>query len=148
MSAPTLYTVSLPEPQEPIRAEFFSVERLEQHAHSLAAAQTVDTTIRRGRPLTQRVLENGRVLLEAYRVLTQALQREHTVTPAAEWLVDNFHIVDEQLREIREDLPAGFYRKLPKLSSEFLAGYPPLRRGVGFVAIPTAISIQKYCGVS
>ncbi len=46
------------------------------------------------------------------------------ITPAAEWLVDNFHIVDEQLREIRDDLPADYYRELPKLAEGHLQGYP------------------------
>ncbi|HLF82643.1 MAG TPA: carbohydrate-binding protein, partial [Blastocatellia bacterium] len=41
-----------------------------------------------------------------------------------EWLVDNFHIIEEQLREIRRDLPKGYYRELPKLESGELAGYP------------------------
>src|SRR5215469_6275690 len=121
--------------REPIRAELFSVERLEQHAESLAAAQTITTNPRRGRRLTPRVLENGRVLLDCYRTLAQAIQQEHAITPAAEWLVDNFHVVDEQIREIRDDLPAGFYRKLPKLESGHLEGLPRVF-GVawGFVA--------------
>ena len=46
------------------------------------------------------------------------------ITPAAEWLVDNFFVVDEQLREIRDDLPVGFYRELPALADGPLAGYP------------------------
>ena len=46
------------------------------------------------------------------------------ITPAAEWLVDNFPIVDEQLREIRDDLPADYYHELPKLAEGHLAGYP------------------------
>ncbi|HEY0783283.1 MAG TPA: hypothetical protein VGE98_12565, partial [Thermoanaerobaculia bacterium] len=46
------------------------------------------------------------------------------MTPAAEWLVDNFHLVDEQLRAIREDLPAAFYRELPRLADEPFRGYP------------------------
>ncbi|HVB99291.1 MAG TPA: glycosyl transferase, partial [Candidatus Dormibacteraeota bacterium] len=54
----------------------------------------------------------------------RAIRDEHAITPAAEWLVDNFHIVDEQLREIRDDLPAGYYRRLPKLASGHLEGYP------------------------
>ena len=54
-----------PDPEEPIRAELFSVERLEQHAESLAAAQIVYAESREGRLLTPRVLENGRVLLES-----------------------------------------------------------------------------------
>jgi cyclic beta-1,2-glucan synthetase len=115
---------ALPHSEGPIRAELFSVERLEQHAETLAATQTVDTELKRGRPLVPRVLENGRVLLEAYQALAQAIQQEHSITPAAEWLVDNFFIVDEQLRDIREDLPPRFYRKLPKLNSGDMQGYP------------------------
>jgi cyclic beta-1,2-glucan synthetase len=116
--------IILPDLEEPIRAELFSLERLEQHAESLAAAQTITTVVSQGRPLLPRVLENGRVLLDAYRATARAIQDEHAITPAAEWLVDNFHIVDEQLREIRDDLPVGYYRKLPKLASGHLEGYP------------------------
>ncbi|MFZ3215574.1 MAG: glucoamylase family protein [Candidatus Acidiferrales bacterium] len=112
------------EPEETIRAELFSVERLEQHAESLAAAQAVVTAPEDGRPLIPRVLENGRVLLEYYRATARAIQHEQAITPAAEWFVDNFYIVEEQLREIRNDLPPGFYRKLPKLASGHLEGFP------------------------
>ncbi len=109
---------------DPIVAEMFSVERLEQHAESLAAAQIVTTEPRRGHPIRARVAENGRILLDAYRALAGAIREERTITPAAEWLVDNFHIVEEQLREIRDDLPADFYRELPKLAAGHLEGYP------------------------
>ena len=116
--------VALSSLEEPIRAELFSAERLEQHGESLAAAQRVTTTPRKGRPLLPRVLDNGRVLLESYRAIAQAIHEERAITPAAEWLVDNYHIVDEQLREIRDDLPRSFYRELPKLAEGHLQGYP------------------------
>ena len=124
MSANQSSTILLPNQEEPIRSELFSLERLEQHAESLAAAQAVTAQISRGRPLIPRVLENGRVLLNSYRAIARAIQDEHAITPAAEWLVDNFHIVDEQLREIKDDLPTGYYRMLPKLASGHLEGYP------------------------
>src|SRR6266487_1240266 len=108
--------------ENPIRAELFGIERLEQHAASLAAAQRV--TSGRGRRLLPRVEDNGRVLRESYRVIANAIREERVITPAAEWLVDNFHVVDEQLREIRDDLPPGFYRELPKVAEGPLAGYP------------------------
>ena len=111
-------------PEDPIRAELFGIERLEQHAESLAAAQGVMRQSGRGRRLLQRVEDNGRVLRESYRVIANAIREERAITPAAEWLVDNFHVVDEQLREIRDDLPPGFYRELPKLVEGPLAGYP------------------------
>jgi cyclic beta-1,2-glucan synthetase len=108
----------------PIVAELFSIERLEQHAETLAAAQPVTDVPRVGRPIGPRVAENGRVLLDAYRVLAKAIKEERSITPAAEWLVDNFHIVEEHLREIRDDLPADYYRELPKLAEGHLEGYP------------------------
>ena len=110
--------------EPPIRAELFGLERLEQHAESLAAAQQILTRSSRGRRLLARVEDNGRVLRESYRVIANAIRQERAITPAAEWLVDNFHVVDEQLREIRDDLPPGFYRELPKLAGGPLAGYP------------------------
>src|SRR6059036_655611 len=110
--------------EEPIRAELFGIERLEQHAQSLAAAQRVMSESGQGRRLLPRVLENGRVLRDAHRVIAKAIREERAITPAAEWLVDNFHLVDEQLREIRDDLPPGFYSELPKLADGPLAGYP------------------------
>jgi len=109
--------------EAPIRSELFGVERLEQHAGSLATAQRVLNS-GRGRRLLPRVEDNGHVLRESYHVIAKAIREERAITPAAEWLVDNFHIVDEQLREIRDDLPPGFYRELPKLAEGPLAGYP------------------------
>jgi len=109
---------------EPIRGELFSTERLEQFAEALAAEHAIYPGIRRGRLLLPRLQENGRVLLSSYRAIASAIHEERTISPAAEWLVDNFHIVEDQLREIREDLPPGFHRELPKLAQGPLKGYP------------------------
>jgi len=110
--------------EEPIRAEIFSVERLEQHAESLATEQRVTQHPAKGRKLSPRVEENGRVLLAAYGAIADAIRAQRAITPAAEWLVDNFHIVDEQLRDIRDHLPPEYYRELPKLATGHLAGFP------------------------
>jgi cyclic beta-1,2-glucan synthetase len=110
--------------EEPIRDELYSVERLEQYAATLAAEHRVYAGRRRGRRLLPALEKNGRMLVAAYRSLAEAVRDERTISPAAEWLVDNFHIVEEQLREIREDLPAGYYYELPKLSAGDLTDYP------------------------
>jgi cyclic beta-1,2-glucan synthetase len=111
-------------PEAPIRSELFSVERLEQHAQSLAVAQRVAPKLKRGRRLAPRLYENTKVLTETYRAIVRATYAHRPITPAAEWLLDNFHVVDEQIREIKDDLPPGFYRKLPKLADGPLQGYP------------------------
>ena len=109
---------------EPIRSELFSVERLEQHAQSLAANQPISKTPLSVPSLVDRLADNERVLLAAYRAIAKAADEGRPITPAAEWLLDNYHLVDQQVREIRTDLPLDYYRQLPKLSSGPLAGYP------------------------
>ena len=64
------------------------------------------------------------VLLEAYRDIVKAINEGRAITPAAEWLVDNYHLVEKQIRELRSDLPPGYYRQLPKLASGPFVGYP------------------------
>ena len=110
--------------EAPIRAELFSLERLEQHAESLATAQRVAVGPVRGLPLDRRLRENTKVLGETYRTIVKAFHAHQPITPAAEWLLDNFHVVEEQVREIKHDLPPGFYRKLPKLAEGPLQGFP------------------------
>ncbi|HEU5250754.1 MAG TPA: glucoamylase family protein, partial [Thermoanaerobaculia bacterium] len=116
--------LSVPGLDEPVRSELFSVERLEEFGERLGEEHRSARGFRRGRLLFPRLRENGRVLLESYRSIAEAIREERTISPAAEWLVDNFHIVEEQLREIREDLPPRYYRELPKLGSGPMEGYP------------------------
>ena len=71
-----------------------------------------------------RLKENESVLLQTYRDIAGAVGEGRAITPAAEWLLDNYHLVEEQIREIRDDLPPGYYRQLPKLAGGPLAGYP------------------------
>ena len=108
---------------EPIRAELLSVERLEELAETIAAHR-VSAGREPERRLLSRNRENGRVLLRCYRTLASVINEERTTTPAAEWLVDNFYILEEVLNEIRTDLPPGFYRKLLTLDEGPLAGAP------------------------
>ena len=109
---------------KPVREELFSVERLEQHARSLAGAQPVEPKRTQGQPLSGRLANNGAVLLHAYRATARSIDEGHAITPAAEWLVDNYYLVEQQIRGIRSDLPPGYYRQLPKLADGPFKGYP------------------------
>jgi len=110
--------------EEPIRAEIFGIERLEQHAESLAAAHRTPAEPSKSRNLLPRVRENAHELLAAYRSVAETVREKREITPGAEWLLDNFHIVEEQIRGIRDHLPGGYYRRLPKIAAGHLAGYP------------------------
>ena len=109
---------------EPISAELFSVERLEHYAETLAKTQEILPSAATGVSLHGRLRANATSLNAAYHKLIAGMRESQAVTPAAEWLVDNYYIVDEHIRAIRRDLPAKYYKQLPKLSNGPLRGYP------------------------
>src|SRR5277367_102558 len=107
-----------------VREELFSAERLEEHARSLAVAQTVTPRPTRGHPLSGRLADNGTVLLHAYRVIAKSIDEGRAITPAAEWLIDNYYLVEREIQGIRVALPPGYYRQLPKLVDGPFERYP------------------------
>ena len=107
-------TTQVAEP--PFRSEIFSIEQLERHAHYLAAIQVVAIRPSEERLLT-RLDENERVLVEAYGLISDAVDQTRRIEPAAEWLLDNFYLVEDQIRETRQLLPKSFSNELPQLSN-------------------------------
>ena len=110
----------------PIRGELLGAEHLAERARTLAATQRLAVgTRRRGRPrLLARLQDTARILGDAHDRLAAAADREADVSPAGEWLLDNFHVVQEHIREVNESLPRGYYRELPELAHGGLVGYP------------------------
>ncbi|MEO5668900.1 MAG: glucoamylase family protein, partial [Bdellovibrionota bacterium] len=108
---------------EPGKDEIYSTERLEQHARQMARELKV-IHVKRGHSLSPALQKAHKELLSSYEKLTEAIRLKASVSPAAEWFVDNFHIVEDQLRDIRKHLPPSYYRGLPKISEGQLTGYP------------------------
>jgi hypothetical protein len=79
---------------EPISAEIFSVERLELYAATLARTQEISAGNSSGVSLHSRLRDNAATLNSAYQTLLQGIRNAHAVTPAAQWLVDNYYVVD------------------------------------------------------
>ncbi len=111
-------------PENAIREEIFSVERLEGLAQALAADHLGTPRVRFGRSLAPRVRENGRVLARCQRELAEAAALGRPVPPAARALLGNFHLVSDLDAAIREELPSAYYRGLPKLGHGGLRGFP------------------------
>jgi cyclic beta-1,2-glucan synthetase len=90
----------------------------------LARTQEISQTNSAAVSLHARLRDNSGVLNSAYQTLVTGIRSDHAVTPAAEWLVDNYYVVHEHIQAIRRDLPAGYYKQLPKLANGPLRGYP------------------------
>ena len=74
--------------------------------------------------LLARLAENEVVLLEVRDLLTEAVKADRRITPAGEWLLDNFYLIEEQIRTAKRHLPKGYSRELPRLPNGPSAGLP------------------------
>ena len=104
--------------------DILSVQRLELYAHCLAEQLEVTSTLSHGRALLPTLKVNGSILQAMYSLLSAAIVNKEAISPAAECFVDNWHIIEDQLAIVQQDLPKNYYYELPKLSHGVLRGYP------------------------
>jgi cyclic beta-1,2-glucan synthetase len=109
--------------EPPLRAELFSASQMEQHGKTLAAAHTLSADHTPEQLLT-RLGENEGVLHEVRDLLTEAVKGNRRITPAGEWLLDNFYLMEEQIRTAKRHLPKGYSRGLPRLKKGPSTGLP------------------------
>ncbi|RLQ87121.1 GH36-type glycosyl hydrolase domain-containing protein [Notoacmeibacter ruber] len=96
-----------------IRDRFLSDDELRAAGERLASG--TETSLQAFRPFDfrHRERENERVIETCYEATAVAARDGYTISPAAEWLLDNHHLVEENVRQVRRDLPIKFYRQLP-----------------------------------
>ena len=106
-----------------MRAELFSAAQMEQHGKNLAQWQRF-TMSRDPDRLLGRLSENEKILNAVCKLLTETVKANRQVTPAGEWLLDNFYHIEEQIRTAKRHLPKGYSRQLPRLSNGPSTGLP------------------------
>ena len=107
----------------PLRAELFSADRMERHGKSLATFHKLDQQHGPDQ-LLERLANNENVLIDACNLLRAAVKTNQRITPAGEWLLDNFYLVEEQIRTARRHFPKGYSRELPLLANGPSMGLP------------------------
>ena len=108
--------------EEPLHGELLSLDLLKQSARSLAQNRRVQNS---GGPnlLLPRLASNEKILRD-YNEKTLRAEKTRHITAAAEWLLDNFHLIEEQIRTAMRHLPRGFNRQLPQLLNGPWADFP------------------------
>ena len=110
--------------QPPIRSEIFGLQRFAQHGRSLGATHRAAKAGLGAGTFSPRLQQNIRMLRKAHRYIGNQAKSGYDISPAAEWLLDNFHLIEAQLKEIHEGLPRSYFSTLPILQDEPLAGLP------------------------
>ncbi|MHA7971313.1 GH36-type glycosyl hydrolase domain-containing protein [Rhizobium sp. CAU 1783] len=98
-----------------IRAAYFTIEELRESAEALARDGATDLPGLIDFDFFARHRENEREILRVYRATAADVEAGATITPAAEWLLDNHYIIEEAIQEVRRDFPKKFYRQLPTM---------------------------------
>ena len=94
-------------------------------ARQLAESHTITDRAERKFLLLNHIQDLEMFLRDIHRRLADASDVQLALSYAAEWILDNFYMVEQALRQIREDMPKGYYRQLPKLDDTSpLLGYP------------------------
>lgn len=106
----------------PLRAELMSGDQLVRHARMLAEKHEVIIRHRDNRLLA--CLDANEQVLRDFNRTTLIIGRERHLTPAAEWLLDNFYLIEEQIQLARRHLPSGYSRELPRLVRGSSSGLP------------------------
>ena len=107
----------------PLRDELFSGVHLAHHAKETAFSHRIDTR-QKYDPLLPRLADNEKILLETHDLLYTAIEANRRISPAGEWLLDNFYLIEEQIRTVRCHLPEGYSKGLPHLVNGPLEGFP------------------------
>ncbi|MHB8853732.1 MAG: GH36-type glycosyl hydrolase domain-containing protein [Ignavibacteriaceae bacterium] len=110
--------------EPPLRSELFSADQMEQHGKTLASSHTFGTQRVPDQRLLARLAENEIFLFEVHNLLTETVKANQQVTPAGEWLLDNFYLIEEQIRTGKRHLPKGYSRELPRLLNGPSKGLP------------------------
>jgi len=96
---------------------------MERHGKALAATHRL-TPRRASDALLPRLAANESVLVGVCKQLTAAVSANHRISPAGEWLLDNFHLIEEQISTAKRHLPRGYSRELPRLAGGPSSGLP------------------------
>lgn len=108
--------------EQPFRSELLSIDLLQSHARQLAKSHRVGTW-QGSNHLLSRLAANEKILHD-YNEQTLLVEKKRRVTPAAEWLLDNFYLIEEQIQTARRHLPRGFSKELPHLTNGSSIHFP------------------------
>jgi cellobiose phosphorylase len=108
----------------PLRAELFNTQQLEHYGIALANTHRILTDRKAPDWLLKRLADNERILIDIRNLFIDAIKEKKQVTPGGEWLLDNFYLIEEQVRIGKIHLPKGYSESLPALANGASAGLP------------------------
>mgnify|MGYP005834658999 CR=1 FL=1 len=105
-------------------------EDLQKHAMDIARTHNYVKYGSGSKFLFGRIKNNFQVITRAKDILNDDENMDFSSVPSAEWLLDNYYIIEEQVRDIRSIIQKGHLSRLPLISKGTLAGVPRIYAAV------------------
>lgn len=99
-------------------------EELLNHGFLLAKRHRLESKMRTTKVLARRMDNNYHNIFKIYKELNELAKNGGDLSPASEWLLDNFYKIEEQVKEVRQNLNDDRFTKLITLANGYLKGYP------------------------
>lgn len=109
--------------EEPFRSGLYSSDQLNSHGKTIASLHRLQTGPTSDQ-LLKRLADNENTLLEVRTLLVGNIKAGKPISPGAEWLIDNFYLIEEQVVLARKHLPKGYSEALPALAGGHFVGIP------------------------
>ena len=84
--------------------------QLEKHLENIAITHNLKEKSDKDTYPVPRLVENYEVIKAVYNLLNKNLKQDISIHPAGEWLLDNFYIIEQSVKQIKRDLSVKKYR--------------------------------------
>lgn len=91
--------------------------QLEKHLENIAITHNIKEKSDKDTYPVPRLVENYEVIKTVYNLLNQNLKQDISIHPAGEWLLDNFYIIEQSVKQIKKDLSLKKYMNLVRFKN-------------------------------
>lgn len=104
------------------RGELFNIEQLGEYARLLAREQRIGPGTKNSYLRSR--LDDNEKHLQSYNTRVLSDKDPRYISPATEWLVDNFYLIEEHIQLARHHFSKSYSKELPALPDDSYKGLP------------------------
>ena len=98
-------------------------EEMQIYLEKLGATHNLTTNSSKDTYPIPRLIENYYIIKEVYAILNEHVKLGISIHPAGEWLLDNFYIIEESIKSIKQELTSKKYKNFVGIKNGPYAGF-------------------------
>ena len=106
-----------------IEGAILDEEQLEKHLEKMAMQHTLKVKSNKSTYPIPQMLENYYTIKTVYNLLNEHIKLKINIHPAGEWILDNFYIIEEVVRQIEKEMTIKKYKDFVGIQNGKYAGF-------------------------